>query len=423
MDTTSILFRLGLALAVGLLVGTERHWRERDAAPGARTAGIRTFGIAGLLGGLAAALAASLPDSGPGEALLIGFVFLGYSAAFGLFKWREAEEHHEFSVTTVLVGQATFALGALAVLGDMAATAAAAIVLVLLLSSRELLHAFIARLEWAELRSTILLLAMTFVVLPLLPNRSVGPFDAINPAEIWVFAISLAAVSYAGYVSVRIFGSTRGPLIAGLAGGLASSTAVAITSARRSREDVNIDGIAAGALAASATSPLKAIAVISVLLPGRLPAIGPILGAAAVVFLAAALVVSLRRGASPNEPAAMGNPFRLLSVLQMTALLAATTLAVRIVSNLFGGSGTILASAIMGFVDIDAVILSSSRLAATGVAPMAIDLSIVLAVATNILAKSAYSFGLGSRAYALRIAAASALALVAGAGTALVTMG
>lgn len=428
METSSLLFRLGLALAVGLLVGMERHWRERTDAPGSRTAGVRTFGTSGLLGGLTAALSQHLPASGAGSSLLIALVFLSYSAAFGFFQWREAEERHEFSVTSVVVGQATFILGALAVLGDPAITAAAAIALTLLLASREPLHGFIEKLEWAELRSAILLLAMAFVVLPLLPNRAVGPFQAVNPSEIWIFAIALAAVSYVGYVAVRIFGTTQGPLIAGIAGGLVSSTAVALTSARRSRGNIaranipqaqisdgeaNIGAIAAGALAASTISVLRAIAVVMVLLPNKAATIAPILGVGAAILAAAAVASSLRAKDEPGPPTELGNPFRMWSVLQLTAILAVATFVVRAVSNTLGNNAIIITSAIMGLVDIDPVILSVTQLG-SAIPPLHLELSILLAVATNIVAKAAYSLALGSRRYALIIASASALALIAG---------
>ncbi|MDF2118528.1 DUF4010 domain-containing protein [Roseiarcaceae bacterium H3SJ34-1] len=423
METSSLLFRLGLALAVGLLVGTERHWRERTDAPGSRTAGIRTFGTSGLLGGLTAALSQQLPASGAGASLLIALVFLSFTAVFGFFQWREAEEHHEFSVTSVVVGQATFILGALAVLGDPAITAAAAIGLTLLLASRETLHGFIAKLEWAELRSAILLLAMAFVVLPLLPNRAVGPFQAINPAEIWIFAIALAAVSYVGYVAVRFFGTAYGPLIAGIAGGLVSSTAVALTSARRSRAKTadgaaNAGVIAAGALAASTISVLRAIVVVMVLLPDRVATIAPVLGIGAAMLAAAAIVSSLRSTHEPVAPTELGNPFRLWSVLQLTAILALATFVVRVAATTLGDNATIITSAIMGFADIDPVILSVAQLG-SAIPPLHLELSILLAVATNIVAKAAYSFAIGSRRYAFMIGGASALALSASAAAAL----
>ncbi len=427
MNTTTLLFQLGLALAIGLMVGTERHWRERDDKPGARTAGIRTFGISGLLGGIAGAITQT---SSSGTALLVGATFVAFSAVFGAFQWREAEAQHQFSVTTVIAAQATFLLGVLASLGHQAAAAAAAIALTALLASRESLHAFVERLTWPELRSAIFLLAMAFIVLPLLPDRAVGPYDAINPAEIWIFAIALAGVSFAGYVAVRLFGSTRGPLVAGIAGGLVSSTAVALTSARDSRESgANVRAIAAGALAASAVSIARGGVLVAVFSMPMLMRILPALSAAGVVMTLAAVVCAIQGTAGGGdadkkgekaEPPPPDNPFEIGSVLKLAAIIAFATVAARVAAATFGDRGMILVSVIMGLVDIDSVILSITRLARsgapsdTGLSDGALEVAILLAIAANTVAKAAYSAAIGSRRFALLIGGVSALALVAG---------
>jgi len=414
MDTTSLLYRLGLALAVGLLVGTERHWRERDEVSGSRTAGIRTFGISGMVGGLAAVAAQELDRSTAGPALFVALVFIAYTAAFGLFKWRETNEQHDFSVTTVIVGQATFLLGVLAIIGDSGAVAAAAIALTLLLASREGLHRFIAKLEWVELRAAILLLAMAFIVLPLLPDRFMGPFQAINPAELWIFVIALAGLSYVGYVAVKIFGATRGPLIAGVAGGLVSSTAVALNSARRSVQAGNTNAIAAGALAASAVSAARAIFIAFFLLPGMLPELVPVLGAVAALLIMLAMSIGLRARAEPTVPDSLGNPFSLGSILQLTAVIAVAMILVRFAAARSGGQGIIATSGLMGLVDIDAVMLSVAKIDPRAVPMRELEWSILAAVGANLVAKSLYSAILGSRRFAFIIAVASGLALAAG---------
>ncbi|WP_342643947.1 MgtC/SapB family protein [Rhodoligotrophos ferricapiens] len=418
MNPADLLFRLGLALAVGLLVGTERHWRERAGPPGSRTAGIRTFGVTGLLGGSTAAVAQQL-GSGDVGIVLISLVFVAYSAVFAAFKWREAAEQHEFSVTAVIVGQVTLLLGAMAVVGDVTITAALAILLTLLLASRELLHGLIAKIEWRELRSAILLLAMAFVVLPLLPDRHIGPLDAINPREIWIFAIVLAAVSYTGYISVKIFGNKRGPVIAGFAGGLASSTAVALTSARQSVGNENIEVIAAGALAASAVSALRAIGLLAVLIPAAMANLAPVFGLAAAVLGVAAIYLSTRDSiASSTATTETRNPFRLSSVLQLAAVLAIAMFIARAATELLGGSGTLIASGAMGLVDIDAVIISLSRLNDTPGPGSTLLFAVLLAFAANMVGKAGLSILLGSRQYGLLIGAATALALLTSAALA-----
>ena len=169
MDT--LIARLGLALAIGLLVGLERGWRERDAPEGSRTAGIRTYGISGLLGGVSAALSDALDDV---SVLVAGF--LGFTVVFAWFKAREASYHEDFSVTGVFAGLCVFLLGALAVAGDLYAAAAGGTALAAVLASREVLHGLLRRLTWIELRSAMILAVMTAIVLPLLPNRTIDPW-------------------------------------------------------------------------------------------------------------------------------------------------------------------------------------------------------------------------------------------------------
>ena len=170
-----LLTRLGLALAIGLLVGVERGWRERDQAEGERTAGVRTFALIGLFGGVWGALYGVV---GP---LPFAAAFLAFAGGFTLFKWREAEREDDFGATTLVAALLTFALGALAVLGDMTAAVAAAVAMVALLAAKRWLHQWIETLTWEELRAALILLAMSFIALPVLPDRGYGPYDAINP--------------------------------------------------------------------------------------------------------------------------------------------------------------------------------------------------------------------------------------------------
>src|SRR5690606_25762367 len=175
-----LIAQLGLALAIGLLVGLERGWRERDAPDRSRTAGFRTFGLVGLLGGIFAALSKAVAS---GEVLIAGFI--GFAAIFAWFSAREAEHDRNFSVTGVVASLMVFALGALAVVGDTRAAAAGGAALAAVLASREVLHDLLRRLTWIELRSALILAVMTAIVLPLLPNRAIDPWGGLNPFEIW----------------------------------------------------------------------------------------------------------------------------------------------------------------------------------------------------------------------------------------------
>ncbi|MBX9701299.1 MAG: MgtC/SapB family protein, partial [Acetobacteraceae bacterium] len=256
MEDIAALHRLGVALAIGLLVGAERHWRLRGEDAGKRTAGVRTFGLSGLSGGLAAMLAAALPGGGgAASGILLGLCFLGHGVAILLYDLREAEAEGRFSVTTAIAAQATFLLGALAVLGDPRIAGAAAVAMTALLAARESLHGFVARLRWEELRSAVVLLAMTLVALPLVPDRPIAVLGGLNPARVWLLAVVLAGVGFAGYVAMRLVGAGAGQAVAGAAGGLVSSTAVTVANARSAAlRPAEESALAAGALISGGVS-------------------------------------------------------------------------------------------------------------------------------------------------------------------------
>jgi uncharacterized membrane protein (DUF4010 family) len=233
MDLENLLSRAGLAFGIGLLIGLERGWRTREAAPGSRTAGIRTFTITGLLGGIVGAIAspAGEPLSAGGAAVLsVGFAT--YAAVIAFFCYVENRADAIFSATTPIAAMLTFALGAYAMIGNMWVAAAGGVAATTVLAAREELHDWVGTITWPELRSGLVLLAMTFIALPIVPSDPVGPFGGVNPHEVWLIAIVLASVSFLGYAAVKYYGQ-RGVLPAAALGGLVSSTAVTIANARR----------------------------------------------------------------------------------------------------------------------------------------------------------------------------------------------
>ena len=190
MELQDIATRLGLALALGFVIGLERGWRERDEKEGQRAAGIRTFSLIGLLGGLFATLS---PGS---DHVLLAAGFIATSTVMGAFIWREHAREGVYGATTMIAALVTFVLGAVAVLGDMRVAAGAGVVTVGLLAYKSTLHGFLARITSQELRSALLLAAMTFIALPLLPDHTVDPWGAINPHQLWLITILIAAVSF-----------------------------------------------------------------------------------------------------------------------------------------------------------------------------------------------------------------------------------
>ncbi|HXV31030.1 MAG TPA: MgtC/SapB family protein [Sinorhizobium sp.] len=403
--------KIGLALAIGLLVGLERGWRERDAPEGSRTAGIRTYGISGLLGGIFGALAIQ-----QGGAIIFAAGFLGFALAFAWFKMREARHDQDFSVTGVVAALCVFALGGLAVTGDYRAAAAGGAALAAVLASREVLHKLLKRLSWIELRSALVLAVMTAVGLPVMPDRAIDPWGGFNPWEIWFFTVLSAGISFLGYIAVRLFGSTRGLLASGLAGAVVSSTAVTASFGQKVRSGESAMPLAGAASLAAVVSLLRMLTIILVISPAVLPLVAPTILAAATVFaLTGALLMA--RGLTPSDQAVSArNPFELMPLFIFAMLLAVTvTLSAALVAYI-GNDSLIAVSALSGTFDVDVAVLSALR-ASRDTMPLNVIGRAVLAAAAANAAGRVFVAALssGATAYWLPLAMASTLAAGAGA--------
>ncbi|WP_198377112.1 MgtC/SapB family protein [Neoroseomonas rubea] len=413
MDGEDLIRRLAVALAIGLLVGAERHWREREEAPGRRTAGVRTFALVGLSGGIVAALAAG---AGPlGGAVLMAGGLLALVAALLPFALREADAEGRFSATTLVAAIGTYALGALAVSGQMSAAGAAAVAMTAVLAARDSLHGLMARITWAELRSAILLLSMTLVALPLVPDAPVPWLLGVNPHKVWMLAILLAGISYLGYLAVKLGGEHRGLLLAGAAGGLVTSTAVTLANAAAAARGGPARGLAAGALMAGAVSCARTAVLALMIAPETGHTLWPALLAAALAMAGVALLLALRRGGVADGPSSPGNPFEIGAVLRMALLLAGVGTAAKFGAEKLGGAAVVVIAAVTGLTDVDAITLSVPLLAPHVISAELAAQAVAVAVASNILAKAAYGLALGGGRYGALFGGGSLLGLAAGA--------
>lgn len=419
MEITDLFSRFAVALGIGLLVGIERGWRTREEKPGSRTAGVRTFTIIGLLGGATGVLAQT-----PGTPLnvaggiILGACFAAFALAFTLMCREENRADQTFSATTAIAGMLTFALSAYAMIGDMRAAGAAAVAAVGILALRTPLHAWLTRLEEREIRSALILLAMTFIALPVIPDESIGPFGGVNPREIWLIAIILAGVSFAGYLAVKLLGSRHGIMLAAAAGGLVSSTAVTASSAKRAAAGEGAPHLlAAGVALASAVSFVRVIAIAGFLTPGLLRFLAPPLGAAiAVAVTWAFIAVSRPRSEGEEEQTVeFKNPFEFWAVIGFALLLAAIVLAGRLLGENLGEAGAIVGALALGLADVDAVTVSMSRLTPEPLSFNAAALAILAAVVSNNVSKTAIGAVAGRGSFAVQIAAMTALCFAAGA--------
>ncbi len=386
MELQDIATRLGLALALGFVIGLERGWRERDEKEGQRAAGIRTFSLIGLLGGLFATLS---PGS---DHVLLAAGFIATSTVMGAFIWREHAREGVYGATTMIAALVTFVLGAVAVLGDMRVAAGAGVVTVGLLAYKSTLHGFLARITSQELRSALLLAAMTFIALPLLPDHTVDPWGAINPHQLWLITILIAAVSFVGYIAVKLVGPSRGLVLAAAMGGLVSSTVVTLTLARLARDNAERLGLLSGSiLAAGAVMMVRVLVLAGVINLSLAVALAvPLLAAAAFQGVAAWFLIGREGHGSENKPEGLvhKNPFLLSEVLKFGAILGVVMLAAGISKSLFGDSGLMAVAAISGLADVDALTLSVANMGPAS--PVGVG-AVLLCIGINTIAKSFYA--------------------------------
>ncbi len=409
MDFQELISRFAVALGIGLLIGLERGWRTREERAGSRTAGIRTFAISALLGGVIGGLSQAPGGAASvGGGIIIGLGFAAYAIVMMVFCREENRADKSFSATTAVAATVTFALGAYALAGDMRAAAAVAVAAAVILALRESLHGWVANITWPELRSGFVLLAMTFIALPIMPDGLVGPYGGINPREIWIIAIILAGVSFFGYVAVKYLGASHGILLAGAAGGLASSTAVTIANARRAAIGEGSPRLlAAGVALASTVMFVRVCVIVAALNPTLLMLVAPTLIAAAIAAtgFAFAAVFWQEPGSQERQEIRFRNPFSFWAVIGLALLLALFIVLGRLLSETFGPAGAILGAAAVGVADVDAVTVSMTKLTPQPLSAQSAALAILAAVSTDTISKIAIGATMGRGRFAAGIAA------------------
>lgn len=364
-----------------------------------------------MLGGIVAALSAVLSS----DAVLIAG-FLGFAAIFAWFSAHEAEHDHNFSVTGVVAGMIVFSLGALAVIGDTRAAAAGGAALGAVLASREVLHDLLRRLTWIELRSAMILAVMTAIVLPLLPNRAIDPWGGLIPFEIWLFTVIVAAISFGGYVAVRVLGERRGLLVSSLAGAVVSSTAVTVALARMAKAEGNALPLAGAAGLAALVSILRVLVIVAIIAP---QVVGSVLApalAAVLILAVSAVMLLVRTGVHPVREEGVGrNPFELGSLLLFAVSFGIVSTASAALASRFGEGGLLTTSAVSGAFDVDVAVLSALRLVERTAAINVVGEAVLVALAANAVGRLFLSMLAGPTRFSLPLAIITlAAALAAG---------
>lgn len=411
-----LILRVLVALAIGFLIGLERGWRGRAEETGERLAGVRTYTLYALFGGLAGVAPGdwALPAALVAAGLLIA---AGYAVSA-----RRADA--DLGMTSEVAALGAVALGGLAGTGELLVAVIGGVLTVLMLGMKQPLHRFLALIRHDEVAAALKLLAISVLVLPLLPDVDYGPGGVLNPYAIWWAVVLVAALSFAGYIAIRVFGVAHGPLLFGLVGGLASSTAVTVTASRLARGGAARAAPFAGAIALANAVMIGRVAVfLALLAPALLAATWPALAAGALASAVAGIAIGLgaRKDGAPID-FAIEPPRDFWFAVVFGVVMAAIGLAVFYAERWFGDAGLFAVAAISGPFDVDAFTLSTARGAGHAVAPGPAALAILLSVGVNTAGKAAIAWSLGGAALGLRTGLVAALTIAAGAA-ATVAMG
>ncbi len=388
-----LIWNLFIALLLGAIVGTQRGWVMRNSVEGSRVAGIRTFSLVGLLGGLVGILANIYTP------LLLGFALIALVILACIAFVIQQKKSEDISITGVVSLVITFVLGSLAVSGEAVLAAAAAVITAVVLDNKKELHQALQRLQEYELDAALRLLLISIVLLPLLPNQAYGPWKALNPYEIWWMVVLIASISFVGYFAIKIGGAKRGILFTSVFAGLSSSTALTLQFSHLSREQANISPLlASGILLSCGTMFPRLLIVLSVINPQLVTLLGPIvLVMMAALYLPAWWIWRRSEVEKIEQSNKQTNPLALQSALFFGVVLAIIMLLSHALSDWFGSAGILVLSAVSGITDVDAISLTLGRQSTQSLALEVAVLGIFIAASVNTIVKMGMVLMIGAR--------------------------
>ncbi|MFM1747759.1 MAG: hypothetical protein RLZZ188_1425 [Verrucomicrobiota bacterium] len=400
-----------VSACLGALIGLIRQWGDQHEQEAKEFAGLRTHALWSVLG------CVSGYAGGKQEPYVLIAAMVGVAAhlIFPVLGRRDRQPPGSTSFAEALL---TLLCGALVAWGETRAAVLIAALTMVVLGSKKPIHSWARELTTADIRGTLQFVAITGVILPLVPNQPLGPLDAFNPYSTWLMVVIISGLGFAGYVAIRVLGTRSGILLTGIFGGLASSTASTLAFSRRSRESPALSEHYALAVVAACTIMLPrvllAVGIVNPELAFRLVTPFAIM---AVPGLAFVTWVWIRRRPAhrPGDTPALGNPLGLLTAMKFAALYALIAFLVRVFRAQGWTDGLLPLSFVSGLTDLDAIALSLAREGTDGHATTA-ALAVTVAAVANTLLKAGLAVALGSPGLRRRIAVV--LGATAAAGTA-----
>jgi hypothetical protein len=397
-DPDHLLKSLLVGGSLGALIGLERQWDEQFRHHRAKVlAGLRTFSLWALFGVLCAWFSESV------HPLFFVAGFTAMAVWLTLFLQRRNRAGGDPGFTTGAAGMVTFLTGGLVFWGMERVALVLAVSVIILLAMKPALHRFTRGITMEDVRSALKFAAVTGVILPLVPDEAMGPYGAFNPHTVWMMVVLVSGVAFVGYLAVRLLGQRNGIALAGVLGGLASSTATTMAMSRQSRERPSQSRDCALAVLLACTVMVWRVAIlVGAVSTTMLWAIWPSLLAVSLPGLLWCIWRLLLGGAGAADTGDLshyGNPLRLRVAFQFAALYAVIILAVKATIASLGNSGLLVLSSLSGLVDLDAITLSLSQMTLSGpLASVTAIRGILLAILANTIVKGLFAGFYGSLA-------------------------
>lgn len=400
---------LTIALGLGMLVGLQREKSQHEMA------GVRTFTLISIMGVISAFLARDFGNPFILPALGISLTALLVTA--NVIKLKKLNKT-DVGQTTEVAALLMFAVGAYLVMGDRVIAVIVGGAMAILLYLKEHLHNFIEKLQAKDFAAIMTFAGISLVILPILPDKTYGPLDVFNPRNIWLMVTLIVGISVVGYFIYKFVGRKVGIISNGILGGLISSTATAVSYARKTKGAESIHKMAAFVITvASAIALVRVLLEIGVVIPGKLPELVlPLITVfVLMILLCVWLFYIITKNSEAEEMPEPKNPAQFKTALIFGLLYAAILFAVAFTNQKFGDSALYLVAIISGLTDVDAITLSLSQLMKSG------DLNtstgwrlILLASLSNLLFKGIMVAVLGTRQLAKWIAISFGITIVFG---------
>ena len=394
------------SLAIGLLLGL-----QRERTPSAK-AGLRTFALVALFGTASGLIA----DAAKSTWIIAASLVLVGLMIIAAYRHEGDKTDADSGTTTVIAVLLCFGLGVMVWYDRSRLAVAVAIVATVLLQFKTELHGFSERLSQQDLASILQFAVLTFIVLPLLPDKGFDPYRVLNPYHIWLMVVLVSGVSLTGYMALRLIGTGRSLALVGALGGLVSSTATTLVYARQGRAQPSMIPIAGAIVETANLMVLARLAVVgAVVAPSALPVLLPVLASGLVLGLAP-LVPRLRSVMAKSELKVpeLDNPTNLRVALGFGALYTLVLFGAAWLSERAGTHGLYAIAVASGFADVDAIALSSLNLLNSGTVSAAVAATAIgIAFISNVAVKLGMLLFVGGRDL-LRECAVALLAPAAG---------